>query len=541
MRASSGVVMGSRRLTLYLLRETVQDFHEALAPDKPSTSVALAPSAGVDGRFHYVSPPQTTPAWVAFLQPLLAEQLVSIRSSSASGLLLVRASGRLFALTFGYGRSLLDLSKIEYQFGLRVTLNRVDPRQLRSLDTKTFEDIVVSTSKQLSQSGELPAFDVEISTDILRAVTGEPRDRSFAKRLSGSDALVMNVTAESADLGKLCEELLIAFAEDNYKTDFAWIDQLGLVRDAERIDTLNEALIQSLRAGDVSTTHLAMPEPIGWEDIDEFKIGGTRGHVYDELDLSRYLEELGPARDTLTYQQLKTRHVSVRFARSESFDKRWNLYQCLVSEHRLDGTLYVLIEGRWFQVSETLVEQVDTYVSALPTARAALIPAKAGESEGDYNERLALSSPRLLNLDARIRRPQGASSGIELCDVLTADGEFIHVKRKARSATLSHLFAQGTVSARTFFSDALYRDKIRDVIATAVADDARVNWLDLVPPGDQPVDRSRYRVTYAVVTNSTRAGNDWLPFFSKLNLMQQGRQIEMLGFKVAISRVPVEG
>jgi uncharacterized protein (TIGR04141 family) len=50
----------------------------------------------------------------------------------------------LFAITFGYGRGFLDLSRIEHRFGLRVALNRIDPSQIRSLDTKTFEDMVVT-------------------------------------------------------------------------------------------------------------------------------------------------------------------------------------------------------------------------------------------------------------------------------------------------------------------------------------------------------------------------------------------------------------
>ncbi|MCV7041346.1 TIGR04141 family sporadically distributed protein, partial [Mycolicibacterium moriokaense] len=59
----------------------------------------------------------SVPAWVGFVQPLLTDQLSDIRSASTSALLLLRTSDRIFALTFGYGRSLLDLSKIEYQFG----------------------------------------------------------------------------------------------------------------------------------------------------------------------------------------------------------------------------------------------------------------------------------------------------------------------------------------------------------------------------------------------------------------------------------------
>ncbi|WP_146008947.1 DUF6119 family protein [Zhihengliuella halotolerans] len=532
--------MKSRRLTIYLLREEVQEFEDALDSERASASEELADSAGLEGKFYYVRPQPRIPGWVNFIQPVLAGPLDGIRSSSTSGLLLLRTSGRIFAITFGYGRSLLDLSKLDFQFGLRVALNRIDPRQIRSLDTKTFEDLVVSTNTQVSKSAELPTFGVDVSRDILRAVTGAPRDTGLATRLAGSDSLVMNLKVDPHDLSALCDDLLIAFHAEDYKADFGWIDQLALVRNSDEIAALNDLVVGQLRDGATGTTHLAMPETIAWEDVDAFKIGGTRSHAYDDLDLDEYLRVLGGSRQNITLESLKVRPVSVRFARSDAFDKRWNLYQCLVSEQRLDGGLYVLIESRWFAINETLVDEVDHFLSAFPDTQLRLIPARSGESEPHYNERLVQSAPgRLLKFDAKIKRPGGASSGIEFCDFLSEAGDIIHVKRKSRSSTLSHLFAQGSVSATTFLSDGHFRDQIRGIIEQEVDIGTRDTWLELVPNGGAVVERSRYSVIFAVVANSNRAGHDWLPFFSKLNLMQQGRQLINMGFGVSVVRVPI--
>ena len=128
---------------------------------------------------------------------------------------------------------------------------------------------------------------------------------------------------------------------------------------------------------------------------------------------------------------------------------------------------------------------------------------------------------------------------IELCDILTADGEFIHVKRKSRSSTLSHLFAQGSISAETFVNDGVFRDKIRDEIKGRQTGALVGPHLGLIPERDVAVDRSRYTVHYAVLTTSKRDGVDWIPFFSKLNLMQHGRQLSNLGFRMSISKVSV--
>ncbi len=532
----------NRRLTIYLMQEDIEEFDDALDEEKPSIVVELLDDSGMEGRFYYLKAQPMIPPWVGFVQPVLADQITNLKASSTSALLLLRVSQRVFALTFGYGRSLLDLSKIEYQFGLRVALNSIDPRQIRSLDTKTFEDLVVSTNTQASKSSDLPTFSVDVTRDVLRAVTGEAREDNLSGRIAGADSLVVSTKLTITDLPGFCSQLLEAFESEAYKEDFAWIDQLAMVRDPRRVDALNNLLVNELQSGSALSTHLAMPETIDWEDIDGFKISPTRQQVYEDLDIDLYLQHLGDEAQQITLEKLKSRQVSVRFGRSQNFDKRWNLYQCIVSEQRYEGSLHVLIDGRWFVVSSSLVEEVDSFMERLPAPRVRLIPARVGEIEGDYNRRLAASSGnRLLNLDAKIKRPGGAKSGIEFCDLLSSDGDIIHVKRKSRSATLSHLFAQGSVSATTFTQDGVFRDEIRKIIGAAVSGSLKSDWMNLVPSSAETInDRSKYRVTFAVVTNSSKPGNDWLPFFSKLNLMQQGTQLKTMGFEVSIARVDVE-
>ena len=525
------------RFTIYMLRDIVHP-DDAIAPGKSPKIANLDPASNLEGSFYFSSRPATPPAWAAYVNPILTTPLATVFSSSASGLLILKSSDRYFAFTFGYGRGFLDPTKIEHQFGLKVALNRIDPSQIRSMDTKTFDDMVVTRSTQASKSTDLPTFGLDVSRDILRAVTGEPRDKKLAKRLSGSDALVITSELGPRDLPDLCTELLAAFNETTYKADFEWIDHLALVGDRVKIDALDRLVEHQLTMGDTSTSHMAMPEVIDWGDVDAFTIGGTRKEEYDDLDLDDYLERLGTAKADITISKLKDRPVSVRFSRSGDFDSRWTVYQCLITEQRFDSKLHVLIEGRWFAVSESLVSQVDDFANSLSTASTALIDSFAGEIEADYNGRLAQSSPRdLLLLDAKIKRPGGAASGIELCDVLASTGEFIHVKRKSRSSTLSHLFAQGTISATTFVGDGYFRDEIRKMIVTDTSGPETDVWLDLVPDSGAGVERTRYSASFVVIANSTKPGTDWLPFFSKLNLMQNGKQLINLGFGVSISRV----
>lgn len=47
-------------------------------------------------------------------------------------------------------------------------------------------------------------------------------------------------------------------------------------------------------------------------------------------------------------------------------------------------------------------------------------------------------------------------------------------------------------------------------------------------------------ISGTVIANSSKTGTQWLPFFSKLNLMQQGKQVRSLGFGLSISRIDIE-
>ncbi len=105
--------------------------------------------------------------------------------------------------------------------------------------------------------------------------------------------------------------------------------------------------------------------------------------------------------------------------------------------------------------------------------------------------------------------------------------------------TESSLRARWGFRASAFVNDGEFRTQLRQLIKEEVAADFRDEWLLIVPGTGESVDRSRYRVTYVVLANSSCEGRDWLPFFSKLNLMQQGRQLATMGLSVTITRVPI--
>lgn len=126
----------------------------------------------------------------------------------------------------------------------------------------------------------------------------------------------------------------------------------------------------------------------------------------------------------------------------------------------------------------------------------------------------------------------GSPKKIEACDIFTKDKQFIHVKNKGQSAQLSHLFAQGKVSAECFSSDESFRKQIVDIAVEKFG----------VEPFDASVKPSsnEYEIIYAIIDDKDSDINTKLPFFSKVNLMLTAQELERMHFKYSVCLIKRE-
>lgn len=205
-------------------------------------------------------------------------------------------------------------------------------------------------------------------------------------------------------------------------------------------------------------------------------------------------------------------------------------------ETRHAGKIYVLSGGLWYEVEPTFAEEITRQVGLIPELDPKALPlpaAQVGEREDQYVQRPILASAIGMHvevLDRKLIRCAGAPTDIEACDLLTELGQFIHVKRRTRSATLSHLFAQGTTSAEAFVSDISFRQALRAGMAGSPCAS-----LDLVP--DQQPTTANYGVVYAVVTGSPGPLAQTLPFLSRVNLSHAFRRLRSWGYDVSLARI----
>jgi uncharacterized protein (TIGR04141 family) len=537
-RRTSGVEMADSEDTkqvqvqVYLLKETVGNPQDAIK-DSDDPVIPRRLRSPLEGLVLTKRSFPHKPDWAAFIEESIDDELEELATASASALVILKAGPRYFAVTYGYGKSLLDPSTIERRFGLKVALNAIDPSQLRSVDSRTVEEMTFHVRRQASRSSEVSSFGLDTSRDLLRGVTGTPRDANLGSRISGSESVTLSAPITMSDLPALCARLLEVYGGDEYKERFEWIDHLQLVTDPETLDRLEARLAAALADGDTESMHLAPPEALDWQNISGFYYWNPdTAPKHEDLDVDDAISEiLGHVASPLTGTYLRRSHVWIEF-RENLPVARFTVYSALVFETQVDDRLFVLSDGDWHEVDLGWANSVRQQVAGIHPALIALPDAHSGEHEREYNIRAA-KSLEAVPMDRVIVRYGPGRDQFEFCDILTTSQQLIHVKRKTQSATLSHLFMQGQNSAQLFAHDSGFRAAVRES-----ATDAGLEVEAYVPV--ESVSAADYEIVYAIIAKPNANWPNSLPFFSQLSLSGAKKTLEDLGYHISLALVPLE-
>lgn len=515
-----------QKLTVALLKEdmTTNDVlrdPNAVVPHVVP-SLAEAPSLFVQSTSPH------PPPWQRFLDQHVDGGLTGLLAASSSAVLLIEASARLFAVTFGHGRHLLNGEAFEHDFGLKVVLNTVAPDQLKSIDSKTIDETTMHTRRDVSRDSTLSAFGLDVSRDLLRAVTGTPQDETLGPRLTGSDALGLQTRLQVPELEGLLTRLLQAYKDDAYKANgFDFIDFLRPEKGPGRLRELEARLIAALADGEITDVHLAAPEPLDWLDIEGFRFSsqGPDEAPHRDPRVTSYLASREG--EEITIELLKLDRMEAIRATDSQPQATWTILRCIVYQTEHEGQLYVLSAGDWFRVNLSFKERVYEDVRALRVLTG-LPAADAGTDEDAYNHKAATAMDALC-LDKKLVYDSGPDR-MEICDILTREGGLIHVKHRGSSSTLSHLFAQGVNSAERLLQDDDFRTKARSVVVSE-----NPEFGDVLSE-DRP-SAEAHEVSFVVITRSARDTPLTLPFFSVVSLRAAASRLQGFGFKVSVAAV----
>lgn len=510
-------------ITVYLLSDAVSSSASAISPDSRAKKLKVT-IGGKKCDLFVQAATAHPPRWIRFFGGEVNPQEHHLMASSPAGVLIVPHKKRLFALTFGHGRHILATSSWEERFGLKVTLNAVEPNSIRSLTKQSFDALARLVQEQSSRSGRAADFGLDVERDLLKAVTGTPIDVGFASRLSGADALVANVAVTAAGLPAFLDQCLKYHNSDGYKKEYPWVDQIAAVKSKDVVADLDGQLVSLLKKNQMDRLWLAVPEMLDWTVVDGFTFSLARAARREpDLHVRDFLSSVDNPKE-LTLDVLKKRHA-VCWA-NDSEDRiidRWSVYKCIYCELDAGGSTYLLNSGKWYRVDKNFVSAVNAAVDGIPAPSGLAFPPCGDVDEGVYNKQIQRSDRSFYALmDCKNVPHGGGHSQIELCDLLTKDRRLIHIKKYGGSAVLSHLFAQAAVSGELLFTDPDFRTK-----ANAL--------LPVSHKFPSPMAPSDYEVVLGIISWTKKKLD--LPFFSRVNLRAAHRRLKGFGYNVSLATI----
>lgn len=499
------------------------------------------------------------PPWIYFLESGFGDLYEVEDSVTNSAVLIAKVTDIedcYFAITFGFGRYLLKHYSYNWNYGLRVALNAYYPSaflstepnwaRIRSVDAKTVSSNTVYTRKQMDRRAIFEDFGVDIQRDLLKSVTGQPVDiEKWGTRLTGASALRITRMIDFAELGDLLLQVERTSRNKDYQQQFSWIDNLRSISDLDTINNLDNFVLEDLKNKEITNLGLAPPELIDWDALPYFRYPLNLEQTYEDVDIDHYLDMLedeGKLSD-LSLNQLKKGHKLEALDDAKTVIFSWPIYKCIHGELNYNDKTYILNAGDYFEIADDYLGELNNFIAHIDESELILPKTKVATTEGDYNIKAAKSSTNYILLDKKTVRVSSRTSPIEICDILTHDGKFIHVKRKLQSSSLSHLFGQGYVSGDLFHMSFEYRKAVQDKIieleqelATSEEDeDYRGRFSSFNLYGISP---SSYEIVYAIVADwKKRPFFEAIPFFSKVNLRRFTDDLRRMGFHVCYKMV----
>jgi uncharacterized protein (TIGR04141 family) len=355
-------------------------------------------------------------------------------------------------------------------------------------------------------------------------VTAKSVDQRLGKIITGKDAFYCSSPVNAANIASFLTHCLTRYHSNDYKNNFDWIDQIAEVRDEMVENALNAELVQRLSQNHLDKIWMAVPEVLDWANISGIRyIRPKRGELRGDLALEAFLGET--ADHPISLDTLKDDHI---FAISAENDKqlfRWSAFRCMYAEIDLNDKVYILNNGKWYEIARDFSIEVQSYFHNIPDSDIDLRDYEGG-SELDYNRNAAQHLGGACCMDQRIIMHGGGYNRIEFCDIFTRDNKLIHVKKYGGSSVLSHLFMQGAVSGELFVSDGEFRSRLNRELPRG---------YKLADPRRTRPNPSEYEIVYAIISGSANPLN--IPFFSKVSLRSARRRLESYGYKVTKKKI----
>ena len=435
---------------------------------------------------------------------------------------------RIFAITFGYGKTLLKDDVCEEQFGLKIVLNTIARNKIRKISKTDIGKNYKQSQEQMPRESDIGEFGFDIDRDLIKYVTGKSEDEQFGKAIiSGGDIFNLVIEKNVTDIEEFLLYCYDKYSLTTYKNNFEWLDNIKLVRDKNLIERLNGKVVELLNSKDFSKIWLAIPEVINWENVKSIYISGQQNRNAEYVDIDNEVFVDSFKNSTIQdFDQIKAKNIYAKSAEDESVEiAKWSASKCLVGSIEIDDQVYAINGGNWYKINTDFATEINNSFNRLPLSTMEFVECPNDKDEDDYNQLLVNSIPNA-HLIHKYKIPIGGGSGnnIEPCDV-AINKTLIHIKNNGGSAYLSHLFNQATNSCsalkdltfRTRFNEKLVADGITDIL-------------------DNDFNAGDYTIVLGII-NRYHDERPHIPFFSKVSIKYAYQQIVNLGYKFELKNI----
>jgi len=544
----------TQNLVCYLYKEDIDSFDNVFKIVKGVSAISEYDEVTLKEDINieikgYIKKSQTNkPTWFTKMSSIFNFNN-DVFNTSNSFVFFIKVKNRILAYTMGYAYHALNNGKIEYDFGLKVALNKISSKDIRGMDTRTLS-LSSHQKREVSTSNRgIKDFDFDTDRELINTLMGRASDTSFANSLIGKESLKVSVKLDMKEIDIYSRELLEAYFMEDYKENFEFIDNLKIIKNDDILEFLKDDLVKLFRNNDKSRIVLSYP------NIEDFNFYTYR------ISYGRYWKEFSDINTDILFEFIKTKGIDtnnieidkfkIRLIDDDENKREFTLWDYLVYEFEKDSQKYIYTAKQLYEIKidyfNTIIKEIDEYEKSLidtsikipniyykDTTDSKGKPKLSIEHEGDYNlrfENLNKDTCKCLDKDNFRDFPNRPNDQVEVCDILTKDKEFICVKTyKNSSAALSHLFMQGIVSAELLVESKEYRKRIKNKVKRKFQDFLQIDNLN----------RNEITYVYAICMKTEGKISDNLPFFSKISLRQSIKNLEKLNFNVKIMRIPFE-
>lgn len=542
--------------TIYMHKLGVAEDYEDLISDKHRTSLTEysvnRSIVGLEGKIFVSNPSTNTPKWKGLLDDIAVGPLDIQNNQSNKSVVILKYRDRFFSLPFGYGIHLLDEDTFERNFGLKICANNVDQNSLKSLSGLHIGNALIKHNQVSVKNTHQTDFQIDRDRNILNSLSGIPTNENIAISLEGRDGLKFRKKTTLKEIRSSIE-----FFYDNYNRStyinngFEWIDKIRPIEDKPLIEELDLELANKI-FNDCDNISLY----IDWEDsfIEDnndvkYLLTGTGNKkvdmMNDSIDFCSYVDYLRDLNVNNFLKKIQQNNIEVYAVELNNNDSdkvfSQKIYDSIIEQLDLNDSTYLLYKSQWYKIDEEFIGETNNKIRDIqssdidyPKALKFRVDNKdKNEPEGEYNERFSNLDDHYFLMDKNLYQvPNQGHSKIEVCDIYIHENNFIHIKHRSSSSQFSHLFSQAYVSAAMLLNNPNFKDFVNELIQR--------NERDVDVSFNTEINPEEIKIIIAVIDPKNNDTLEFLPFFSKINLLNIIQNIEQMGFVVFVDIIHTE-